>query len=81
MLEYRSTFERALDWYAEGRDLSSSLPDRVNRIFVLTHHKEIGMFVDTAKLIAMAYPQQTRLVVAGLPARYQAAMKELQQDA
>lgn len=57
----------------------SSLPERVNRIFVLTHHKEIGMFVDTAKLIAMAFPQQTRLVVAGIPANYQACMQELQQ--
>ena len=60
--------------------MSSSLPEQVNRIFVLTHHKEIGMFVDTAKLIAMAFPQQTRLVVAGIPAYYQASMKELQQD-
>jgi DTW domain-containing protein YfiP len=54
------------------------LPLQVNRIFLLTHHKEIGLAVDTAKLILAAYPTQCRLVVGGIPAKFQDSMGEME---
>ena len=42
------------------------LPSFIHRIFLLTHHKEIGMSIDTMKIILCAYPEACRLVVAGL---------------
>lgn len=51
----------------------------INRLFLVMHHKEIGLAVDTAKLLLCAFPQTCRLVVGGIPAKYQASMHELQQ--
>jgi DTW domain-containing protein YfiP len=50
----------------------------LNRIFLLMHHKEIGLKVDTAKLILACFPHQCRLVVAGISSEYQDSMKELE---
>merc|ERR1712147_174157 len=36
------------------------------RLFVVMHHKEILLAVDTAKLLLAAYPDRARLVVGGL---------------
>lgn len=44
----------------------TKMPFPVRRIFVLTHHKEIGMAVDTAKVILASFPQTAKLVVGGL---------------
>jgi DTW domain-containing protein YfiP len=52
------------------------LPSYIRRIFILAHHKEIGMSLDTMKVILCAYPEACRLVVAGLPE--QASLTELQ---
>jgi DTW domain-containing protein YfiP len=52
----------------------------INRIFLILHHKEIGMKVDTAKLILAAFPHQCRLVVAGIGPEYQASMRELEES-
>lgn len=38
----------------------------VRRLFVLMHHKEVGLAVDTAKLLLAAYPSVARLAVGGL---------------
>lgn len=38
----------------------------VRRLFVLMHHKEVGLAVDTAKLLLAAYPTVARLLVGGL---------------
>lgn len=38
----------------------------INRIFVVIHHKEVLLAVDTAKLICAVYPEQAFLVVFGL---------------
>jgi hypothetical protein len=38
----------------------------VRRLFVLMHHKEVGLAVDTAKLLLAAYPEVARLAVGGL---------------
>jgi len=46
-----------------GLDL---LPDNVNRIFLILHHKEIGLIVDTAKVILAAMPSTCRLIVNGI---------------
>lgn len=54
-----------------------ALPACVNRIFLLTHHKEICMAVDTAKLILAAFPDSSRLVVGGIPAKFQESMEEM----
>jgi DTW domain-containing protein YfiP len=52
------------------------LPSYIHRIFLLSHHKEIGMSIDTMKIILCAFPEACRLVVAGLPE--QASVLELQ---
>ena len=49
------------------------------RIFLILHHKEIGLKVDTAKLILAAFPKECRLVVAGIGPEYQDTMAELLQ--
>lgn len=49
----------------------------VNRLFLLTHHKEIGLAVDTAKLIMAAFPTTTRLVVSGIGRDFQPSMGEM----
>ena len=47
----------------------------VRRIFVLMHHKEICMCVDTAKLLLAAFPAPVgHLVVGGIGPEYQANM-------
>jgi DTW domain-containing protein YfiP len=51
------------------------LPSYIHRIFLLTHFKEIGMSIDTMKIILCAFPDACRLVVAGLP--QQATMTEM----
>jgi DTW domain-containing protein YfiP len=60
-----------------GSSSSSRGNNSLNRIFLLMHHKEIAMKVDTAKLILAAFPEQCRLVVGGIGPEYQASMKEL----
>jgi len=42
------------------------------------HENEIGLAVDTAKMILAAYPAQGRLVVAGIGPDHQDSMQELQ---
>lgn len=42
-----------------------------------THHKEIGLAVDTAKLILAAFPATARLVVGGIGPEFQPAMAEM----
>jgi len=51
---------------------------QIRRIFLLMHHKEICLAVDTAKLILACFPEQCRLIVAGIGAEYQSTMQELQ---
>ena len=58
--------------------LTTDIPG-LNRIFLLMHHKEIGMKVDTAKLIMAAFPEKCRLVVSGIGTEYQKSMKEFMQ--
>ena len=60
-----------------GCDNSNDFLPQLNRIFLIMHHKEIAMKVDTAKLILGAFPDKCRLVVAGIGPEYQASMKEL----
>ena len=52
---------------------------KLNLIFLIMHYREIFMGVDTAKLILSTFPRSTRLVVSGLPAKYQESMKELEE--
>ena len=59
--------------------VSKSLAPTLGRIFLLLHHKEIAMKVDTAKLILAAFPTQSRLVVGGIGSEYQDSMKEMTQ--
>jgi DTW domain-containing protein YfiP len=59
--------------------LLQGLPAGIHRIFILMHHKEICLAVDTAKLIMASFPNHCRLVVAGIGPEYQPAMVELQQ--
>ena len=57
---------------------AASIPG-IRRIFLLLHHKEIGMKIDTAKLILAAFPEHCRLVVAGIGSEYQDSMRELEE--
>lgn len=50
---------------------------RLRRIFVVMHHKEVGLKVDTAKLILSSFPAQCRLVVGGIGPEYQPSMGEM----
>ncbi|KAL7502197.1 hypothetical protein ACHAXN_000227, partial [Cyclotella atomus] len=49
----------------------------VNRLFVLTHHKEICLAVDTAKLIYSSFPKTVDLVISGIPREFQPLMGEM----
>jgi len=49
----------------------------IRRIFVLTHHKEICLVVDTAKLIAASLPDTCRIVVGGIGPNFQDSMAEM----
>jgi DTW domain-containing protein YfiP len=59
--------------------LSSSPRFELNRLFLLMHHKEVALLVDTAKLLPMAFPDHCRLVIPGIPSLYQDSMQELEQ--
>jgi DTW domain-containing protein YfiP len=50
---------------------------KVKRIFLLQHHKEIGMVVDTAKFITAAFPESCQLVVNGIGPDYQPSMRDM----
>jgi DTW domain-containing protein YfiP len=59
---------------------------RLRRLFLVYHHKEICLAVDTAKLLASTLPvsldasaSQVRVVVGGIPAEFQDSMKELEE--
>uniref|UniRef100_A0A7S3JV36 tRNA-uridine aminocarboxypropyltransferase n=1 Tax=Aureoumbra lagunensis TaxID=44058 RepID=A0A7S3JV36_9STRA len=47
----------------------------IRRIFVIMHHKEIALTVDTAKLIFAAFPDRALVIVNGL--RHQPAEEEM----
>lgn len=53
------------------------LPTSIKRIFLVMHHKEICMAVDTAKLLLGSFDQSCRLVIAGLNGQVQSSMNEL----
>lgn len=57
--------------------LEQDPPPKIHRIFLLTHHKEICLAVDTAKMILASFPKTCRLVVAGIGPEYQDSMKEM----
>jgi hypothetical protein len=58
---------------------------RLRRLFLVYHHKEICLAVDTAKLLASTLyssqlnSSQVRVVVGGIPAEFQESMKELEE--
>ena len=52
---------------------------KINRIFVLMHHQEVCLSVDTSKLILTSFPQTARLVVSGMGPEYQNSMNEMLQ--
>ena len=60
---------------SSGRSSSSS--STLRRIFLIMHHKEIGLKVDTAKLILASFPFQCELVIGGIGPEYQHSMKDL----
>lgn len=69
------------DAAGEGRDSDGGRDEtgliNVNRLFLLTHHKEICLALDTAKLILTAFPATTRLVVSGIGREFQPSMGEM----
>jgi DTW domain-containing protein YfiP len=64
----------------DGAKVTPSTPlQSLNRIFLLMHHKEICLAVDTAKIILAAFPTQSRLVIGGISDQYQSSMSEMMQ--
>ena len=61
----------------DALDRSENPLGSLKRIFLVVHHKEIGLKVDTAKLILAAFPFQCELVVGGIGPEYQKSMKEM----
>ena len=57
----------------------SSILQRISirQIYLLAHHKEIGLAVDTFKYIVVAYPNSCRLVVNGIDEKFKCRMKEM----
>jgi len=53
------------------------IPQNINRLFMIMHHKEIAMVVDTAKLLLNSMPNRARLVVSGITKEYQESVGEL----
>jgi len=50
----------------------------IKNIFILTHHKEIGLAVDTTKYILSTFPKSCKLVVNGISGQFQQSMAELE---
>lgn len=53
------------------------IPGNIHRLFMIMHHKEIGLVVDTAKLLLNSMPKRARLVVNGISEEYQDSVGEL----
>lgn len=49
----------------------------VRRIFMVLHHRELGLTADTSRLLRLAFPSQVSLAVAGLPG---VAWREVQES-
>lgn len=62
---------------SETPTIDHLVPSNVNRVFMLMHHKEIGLVVDTAKVLLNAMPEKARLVVNGIDEEYQETLREL----
>jgi DTW domain-containing protein YfiP len=60
-----------------NNDKKPPLLGKVKRLFLLQHHKEIGMVVDTAKFITAAFPESCQLVVNGIGPDYQPSMRDM----
>ena len=54
-------------------------PPNLKRLFILIHHKEICLAVDTARLLLSSFPEKCRLVVGGIGPEYQLSMAEMMQ--
>jgi len=50
---------------------------RVDKMFLVMHHKEICLTVDTAKLLMASMPRQVHLVVSGIGPEFQPTAKDL----
>lgn len=77
-LEENEKTERKVD---ESNNQNEVIPTgaipNVHRLFLLTHHKEIGLAVDTAKLILACFENTCRLVIGGIDGEFQSSMVEL----
>jgi hypothetical protein len=64
---------------AAADDETVTMPLFFRKIFVLMHHHEVGLSLDTAKIILAAFPETSRLVVGGIPSHFQDSMKEMEE--
>ncbi len=53
------------------------LPGYIQQIYILAHYKEIGLMIDTMKLLLCAYPNICQLVVGGISEQYQTSMCDM----
>jgi DTW domain-containing protein YfiP len=53
------------------------LPKYIQQIYILAHYKEIGLMIDTMKLLLCAYPNKCQLVVGGISEQYQTSMRNM----
>ena len=58
---------------------NTKLPN-IQNLFVMVHHKEIGLVVDTAKILYMAFPNtKCHIIINGIEPQYQKSMSLLQE--
>jgi hypothetical protein len=57
-------------------DVHNHLYPSLRHIFLVVHHKEIGMKIDTAKSILSTFPTKCQLVVGGIGPEYQDSMNK-----
>lgn len=59
------------------KSIEHLLPSNLDRVFLILHHKEMGLAVDTAKLLLISMPTKARLVINGIGEEFQDSMQEL----
>lgn len=63
--------------YQQQNQRHLQINSKIDRLFLLTHHKEICLVVDTAKILLSSFPETARLVVGGIGPQYQESMQEM----
>ena len=59
---------------------TNNILPNIRNLFVIVHHKEIGLVVDTAKVLYMAFPNtKCHIIISGIEPQFQRSMSLLQE--